>query len=202
MIIPKRMNSLIILVQRRGDSTLKDTNKIGCYAWLTVKCVRVYDGFSIPNLTSSMQIRKIEKIVKSGVTSKREIKFHLKRFVDNMFGEDSVPNATNKALYPSKSHIFAHLVQGTPPILITFIVCIVTIRKVIHPLTLAVRLAANMIAGHLLLTLLGNTGPIIINSTILIQILILSQILLLILELAVSIIQSYVFTVLTTLYSR
>lgn len=100
-------------------------------------------------------------------------------------------------------HIFAHLVpQGTPPILIPFIVCIETIRNIIRPLTLAVRLAANIIAGHLLLTLLGNTGPIIINSIILIQVLILSQILLLILELAVSIIQSYVFAVLTTLYSR
>nr|YP_010145961.1 ATP synthase F0 subunit 6 [Gryllus veletis]QQO79804.1 ATP synthase F0 subunit 6 [Gryllus veletis] len=99
-------------------------------------------------------------------------------------------------------HMFAHLVpQGTPPILMPFMVCIETISNVIRPLTLAVRLAANMIAGHLLLTLLGNTGPMIMNSTILIQILILSQILLLILELAVSVIQSYVFAVLTTLYS-
>nr|YP_009271106.1 ATP synthase F0 subunit 6 [Velarifictorus hemelytrus]ANU83246.1 ATP synthase F0 subunit 6 [Velarifictorus hemelytrus] len=99
-------------------------------------------------------------------------------------------------------HMFAHLVpQGTPPILMPFMVCIETISNVIRPLTLAVRLAANMIAGHLLLTLLGNTGPMIMNSPILIQILILSQILLLMLELAVSIIQSYVFAVLTTLYS-
>nr|QOL00755.1 ATP synthase F0 subunit 6 [Teleogryllus infernalis] len=99
-------------------------------------------------------------------------------------------------------HMFAHLVpQGTPPILMPFMVCIETISNIIRPLTLAVRLAANMIAGHLLLTLLGNTGPMIMNSTILIQILILSQILLLVLELAVSIIQSYVFAVLTTLYS-
>nr|AFG23311.1 ATP synthase protein 6 [Teleogryllus commodus] len=99
-------------------------------------------------------------------------------------------------------HMFAHLVpQGTPPILMPFMVCIETISNIIRPLTLAVRLAANMIAGHLLLTLLGNTGPMIMNSTILIQILILSQILLLILELAVSVIQSYVFAVLTTLYS-
>lgn len=103
----------------------------------------------------------------------------------------------------NSQHIFAHLVpQGTPPILIPFMVCIETIRNIIRPLTLAVRLAANIIAGHLLLTLLGNTGPIIINSAILIQILIVSQILLLVLELAVSIIQSYVFAVLTTLYSR
>lgn len=98
-------------------------------------------------------------------------------------------------------HIFAHLVpQGTPAVLIPFIVCIETIRNVIRPGTLAVRLAANIIAGHLLLTLLGNTGPSL--SIILVNILILAQIALLILESAVAIIQSYVFAVLRTLYSR
>lgn len=98
-------------------------------------------------------------------------------------------------------HIFCHLVpQGTPGILIPFIVCIETIRNIIRPGTLAVRLTANIIAGHLLITLLGNTGPNL--SSILIFLLIISQILLLILEAAVSIIQSYVFAVLSTLYSR
>nr|YP_009185844.1 ATP synthase F0 subunit 6 [Gabronthus thermarum]ALO70583.1 ATP synthase F0 subunit 6 [Gabronthus thermarum] len=98
------------------------------------------------------------------------------------------------------THMFAHLVpQGTPPILMPFMVCIETISNVIRPGTLAVRLAANMIAGHLLLTLLGNTGPSM--SLILLNILIFTQILLLILESAVAIIQSYVFAVLSTLYS-
>lgn len=98
-------------------------------------------------------------------------------------------------------HIFAHLVpQGTPAILIPFIVCIETISNIIRPGTLAVRLTANIIAGHLLLTLLGNTGPSI--STILLRLLIITQIALLVLESAVAIIQSYVFAVLTTLYSR
>lgn len=98
-------------------------------------------------------------------------------------------------------HIFAHLVpQGTPAVLMPFIVCIETIRNVIRPGTLAVRLTANIIAGHLLLTLLGNTGPSI--TTILLRILIITQIALLILESAVAIIQSYVFAVLSTLYSR
>ena len=62
------------------------------------------------------------------------------------------------------------------------------------------RLAANMIAGHLLLTLLGNTG----NSLLLplLSILIFAQILLLILEAAVAVIQAYVFAVLRTLYAR
>nr|YP_002261343.1 ATP synthase F0 subunit 6 [Gryllotalpa pluvialis]ACG59300.1 ATP synthase F0 subunit 6 [Gryllotalpa pluvialis] len=97
-------------------------------------------------------------------------------------------------------HMFAHLVpQGTPPILIPFMVCIETISNLIRPGTLAVRLAANMIAGHLLLTLLGNTGNSL--SFTMLNCLILGQLALLILESAVAIIQSYVFAVLTTLYS-
>lgn len=81
-----------------------------------------------------------------------------------------------------------------------FIVLIETIRNVIRPGTLAIRLAANIIAGHLLLTLLGNTGPSL--STSILFILLSAQILLLILESAVAIIQSYVFAVLRTLYTR
>nr|YP_010384954.1 ATP synthase F0 subunit 6 [Pinnotheres excussus]UPL64951.1 ATP synthase F0 subunit 6 [Pinnotheres excussus] len=97
-------------------------------------------------------------------------------------------------------HMFSHLVpQGTPSLLMPFMVLIETISNIIRPGTLAVRLAANMIAGHLLLTLLGSTGPSL-SSTILI-LLISSQILLLILESAVAIIQSYVFAVLSTLYT-
>nr|QZP41266.1 ATP synthase F0 subunit 6 [Geoscapheus dilatatus] len=97
-------------------------------------------------------------------------------------------------------HMFAHLVpQGTPPVLMPFMVCIETISNLIRPGTLAVRLAANMIAGHLLMTLLGNTGPHL--SLSLLNILLITQIALLILESAVAIIQSYVFAVLSTLYS-
>nr|UQJ75187.1 ATP synthase F0 subunit 6 [Epicalotermes aethiopicus] len=97
-------------------------------------------------------------------------------------------------------HMFEHLVpQGTPAALMPFMVCIETVSNLIRPGTLAVRLTANMIAGHLLLTLLGNNGPAIHQSLLLI--LITTQILLLILESAVAVIQSYVFAVLTTLYS-
>nr|YP_009185818.1 ATP synthase F0 subunit 6 [Dacrila fallax]ALO70499.1 ATP synthase F0 subunit 6 [Dacrila fallax] len=97
-------------------------------------------------------------------------------------------------------HMFAHLVpQGTPPVLMPFMVLIESISNIIRPGTLAVRLAANMIAGHLLMTLLGNTGSSL--SLLMINLLILTQLLLLILESAVAIIQSYVFAVLSTLYS-
>nr|YP_009689608.1 ATP synthase F0 subunit 6 [Coquillettidia chrysonotum]QEE94285.1 ATP synthase F0 subunit 6 [Coquillettidia chrysonotum] len=98
-------------------------------------------------------------------------------------------------------HMFIHLVpQGTPTILMPFMVCIETISNLIRPGTLAVRLTANMIAGHLLMTLLGNTGPMTTSYFILLIILI-TQILLLVLESTVAIIQAYVFTILNTLYS-
>nr|QOL00846.1 ATP synthase F0 subunit 6 [Phyllomimus sinicus] len=97
------------------------------------------------------------------------------------------------------NHMFAHLMpQGTPPMLMVFMVCIETISNLIRPGTLAVRLAANMIAGHLLLTLLGNTGPYL--TFLPMNLLILTQLALLFLETAVSIIQAYVFTLLLTLY--
>jgi len=97
--------------------------------------------------------------------------------------------------------IFIHLVpQGTPIVLISFIVCIETVRNIIRPVTLTIRLTANIIAGHLLITLLGNIGSIL--NLILIPFLLIVQILLLTLESAVAIIQSYVFVVLLILYYR
>nr|YP_009351720.1 ATP synthase F0 subunit 6 [Thoracotermes macrothorax]AQP30485.1 ATP synthase F0 subunit 6 [Thoracotermes macrothorax] len=98
------------------------------------------------------------------------------------------------------NHMFEHLVpQGTPTLLMPFMVIIETISNLIRPGTLAVRLTANMIAGHLLLTLLGNNGSSLSNTML--TVLIIAQILLLILEGAVAVIQSYVFAILSTLYS-
>nr|QNV12063.1 ATP synthase F0 subunit 6 [Lithobius forficatus] len=98
------------------------------------------------------------------------------------------------------NHMFTHLVpQGTPGPLMMFMVLIETVSNVIRPGTLAIRLAANMIAGHLLLTLLGNQGPSM--SLLMLSGLVFAQILLLLLESAVALIQSYVFVVLSVLYS-
>nr|YP_009116462.2 ATP synthase F0 subunit 6 [Trypaea australiensis]ALO20097.1 ATP synthase F0 subunit 6 [Trypaea australiensis] len=97
-------------------------------------------------------------------------------------------------------HMFAHLVpNGTPGVLMPFMVLIETVSNVIRPGTLAVRLAANMVAGHLLLSLMGGAG--VGMGYVLLFFLVSSQILLLILEVAVSIIQSYVFAILSTLYA-
>lgn len=96
-------------------------------------------------------------------------------------------------------NIMAHLVPlGTPAPLIPVIVIIETISSLIRPLTLAVRLAANMIAGHLLLALLGGQGFPRMSPVM--GLLMVALVLLLTLECAVACIQSYVFTILRTLY--
>lgn len=97
--------------------------------------------------------------------------------------------------------IFSHIIpQGTPIILIPFIVLIETTRNLIRPRTLTIRLTANIIAGHLLLTLLRETANN--PNFFIIFTIILIQITLLILEFSVSIIQSYVFIILRTLYLK
>nr|ALO77495.1 ATP synthase F0 subunit 6 [Gloeosoma sp. GLO01] len=102
--------------------------------------------------------------------------------------------------FKKTTFMLAHLIpSGTPSILMPFMICIETVSNLIRPGTLAIRLTANMIAGHLLLTLLGNTGSLI--GIIFLNLLILTQILLLLLETAVAMIQAYVFVVLSTLYS-
>lgn len=98
------------------------------------------------------------------------------------------------------NHIFAHLVPiGTPVILMPFIVLIESISNIIRPITLSVRLAANLTAGHLLLILLGES---IVNNKFLIIITVtVAQFALITLEAAVAVIQAYVFATLSTLYA-
>nr|YP_011017960.1 ATP synthase F0 subunit 6 [Amritodus flavoscutatus]WQF70191.1 ATP synthase F0 subunit 6 [Amritodus flavoscutatus] len=93
--------------------------------------------------------------------------------------------------------MFMHLVPvGTPGILMPFMVIIETISNLIRPGSLAVRLTANMIAGHLLMTLLGSnvSGYLLILSLTVF-------IILMLFESAVALIQSYVFMTLMNLYS-
>nr|QNV11838.1 ATP synthase F0 subunit 6 [Tetramorium caespitum]QNV12037.1 ATP synthase F0 subunit 6 [Leptothorax acervorum] len=105
------------------------------------------------------------------------------------------------SIYNYLTEFLSHLTpQGTPFILMPFMVIIESISLIIRPFTLAIRLTANMIAGHLLLSLLGSSGETI-NNLIIMIVMIFSQILLFILEISVSLIQAYVFSILSTLYS-
>nr|YP_009472977.1 ATP synthase F0 subunit 6 [Notopteryx soror]AST10207.1 ATP synthase F0 subunit 6 [Notopteryx soror] len=96
--------------------------------------------------------------------------------------------------------MFAHLIPaGTPAVLMPFMVLIETISNLIRPGSLAVRLTANMIAGHLLMSLLGDNSTNI--NELMVPLILTVQIMLMLFETAVSIIQAYVFSVLSTLYS-
>lgn len=98
-------------------------------------------------------------------------------------------------------HILAHLIpEGTPTILTPFIACIETIRNIVRPGSLAIRLMANIIAGHLIISLLGNN--ILSTTTQIIPIIFSAQLILMLFETAVSVIQAYVFSILRTLYTR
>nr|CCI69307.1 ATP synthase F0 subunit 6 [Metacrangonyx samanensis] len=97
------------------------------------------------------------------------------------------------------SNLLIHLIpQGTSSALMPFMVLVETISNIIRPITLSIRLCANMIAGHLLITLLSTS--LINSSLIMINLLLLGEVALMILEIAVAFIQAYVFSMLFTLY--
>nr|ALE33213.1 ATP synthase F0 subunit 6 [Plecotus macrobullaris]ALE33226.1 ATP synthase F0 subunit 6 [Plecotus macrobullaris] len=103
--------------------------------------------------------------------------------------------------YKTKASLAHFLPQGTPLPLIPMLVIIETISLFIQPMALAVRLTANITAGHLLIHLIGNATLALMNismATATVTFIIL--VLLTVLEFAVALIQAYVFTLLVSLY--
>nr|YP_009025144.1 ATP synthase F0 subunit 6 [Amaurornis akool]AHV78273.1 ATP synthase F0 subunit 6 [Amaurornis akool] len=101
---------------------------------------------------------------------------------------------------PSMS--LGHLLpEGTPTPLIPALIMIETTSLLIRPLALGVRLTANLTAGHLLIQLISTAAIALLPITPSISILTTSILLLLtILEVAVAMIQAYVFVLLLSLY--
>ena len=99
----------------------------------------------------------------------------------------------------SLKNFLAHLIPiGTPLALIRFMVLVEVLRNLIRPLALTFRLTANIIAGHLLMSLIGGAlislpfSFMVLGSFV--------QSLLVFMELGVSVIQAYVFSTLLLLY--
>nr|YP_009178364.1 ATP synthase F0 subunit 6 [Caracal caracal]AKE36122.1 ATP synthase F0 subunit 6 [Caracal caracal] len=103
--------------------------------------------------------------------------------------------------HKTKASLAHFLPQGTPVPLIPMLVIIETISLFIQPMALAVRLTANITAGHLLMHLIGGATLALMNiNTSIALITFIILILLTILEFAVALIQAYVFTLLVSLY--
>nr|ALC75678.1 ATP synthase F0 subunit 6 [Phoca groenlandica] len=103
--------------------------------------------------------------------------------------------------YKTKTSLAHFLPQGTPLPLIPMLVIIETISLFIQPMALAVRLTANITAGHLLIHLIGGATLALMDiSTTTAFITFIILILLTVLEFAVALIQAYVFTLLVSLY--
>nr|YP_009543466.1 ATP synthase F0 subunit 6 [Erythrogenys gravivox]AYU71286.1 ATP synthase F0 subunit 6 [Erythrogenys gravivox] len=101
---------------------------------------------------------------------------------------------------PSAS--LGHLLpEGTPTPLIPALVLIETTSLLIRPLALGVRLTANLTAGHLLIQLISTATMALFPTMPAVSLLTLLILLLLtILEVAVAMIQAYVFVLLLSLY--
>ena len=93
--------------------------------------------------------------------------------------------------------LFTHLVPvGCPLILRPFIFIVELVSIIIRPITLSVRLIANMVAGHLILTILGDVFSMLsyfLGGWV-------CGVLLITLETAVAFIQAYVLVILCVLY--
>nr|ACE74364.1 ATP synthase subunit 6 [Picus puniceus] len=93
------------------------------------------------------------------------------------------------------------LPEGTPTPLIPALILIETTSLLIRPLALGVRLTANLTAGHLLIQLISTATAALLSIIPAISILTSIILLLLtILEVAVAMIQAYVFVLLLSLY--
>ncbi|KAK2873264.1 hypothetical protein Q8A73_024533 [Channa argus] len=92
-------------------------------------------------------------------------------------------------------------VPGTPTLLIPVLIIIETISLFIRPLALGVRLTANLTAGHLLIQLIATAAFVLLPLMPTVAILTATLLFLLtLLEVAVAMIQAYVFVLLLSLY--
>nr|BDQ43765.1 ATP synthase F0 subunit 6 [Metaphire communissima] len=108
----------------------------------------------------------------------------------------------SSAIYSPKKTIAHLLPDGAPDWLNPFLVIIETTSIIVRPLTLSFRLAANMSAGHIVLSLVGiYCAGAWFTSSFGTSLLILTTLGYVLFEFAICLIQAYIFCLLLSLYS-
>nr|YP_011036619.1 ATP synthase F0 subunit 6 [Aphrodes bicincta]WRK21223.1 ATP synthase F0 subunit 6 [Aphrodes bicincta] len=176
------------------NKNLMIMNMVINYLFLEMKLIMKYNGMQIFMLSMFLLIlfNNMMGLMPYVFTSTSHLVFSLTLALPMwlsfmMFGWISKTNS-----------MFSHLTPvGTPSLLMPIMVIIETISNFIRPGSLSVRLTANMIAGHLIMSLMGESS----NTVTMIILLMVMYMLMMMFELAVAMIQSYVFVTLTNLYS-
>lgn len=94
------------------------------------------------------------------------------------------------------------LPRGAPNWLNPFLIIVETVRIIVRPVTLSVRLVANIRAGHIVLGLIGiYSSSYLFTSRFRFSLLIAVQVGYIIFEMGICLIQAYIFCLLLTLYA-
>nr|AHA84995.1 ATP synthase subunit 6 [Lunella aff. cinerea STW-2013] len=107
------------------------------------------------------------------------------------------------ALFNPSSAAASLLPGGAPAALNPFLVLVETVSLCVRPITLSIRLVANMSAGHIVLGLIGTylSSGLFVYGSLAVVVLIMVQVFYFMFEIGVALIQAYIFSLLVTLYS-
>nr|YP_010902177.1 ATP synthase F0 subunit 6 [Lunella correensis]QUV72909.1 ATP synthase subunit 6 [Lunella correensis]QYF08444.1 ATP synthase F0 subunit 6 [Lunella correensis] len=107
------------------------------------------------------------------------------------------------AVFNPSSTAASLLPGGAPSALNPFLVLVETVSLCVRPITLSIRLVANMSAGHIVLGLIGTylSSGLFVYSALAVVILVAVQVFYFMFEIGVALIQAYIFSLLVTLYS-
>nr|YP_010274783.1 ATP synthase F0 subunit 6 [Iheyomytilidicola lauensis]UJV31457.1 ATP synthase F0 subunit 6 [Iheyomytilidicola lauensis] len=108
------------------------------------------------------------------------------------------------SIHQNQKLVFAHfLPSGAPMWLNPFLILIEFISYIVRPLTLAVRITANISTGHVVLSMMGSyNASFFFSSMVLMFLVTLIQTGYILFEMAIALIQAYIFSLLLTLFAN
>ena len=109
--------------------------------------------------------------------------------------------ATCMGIYKHKAHFFSFFIpKNVPTFMVPFLVVIESLSYLFRPISLAIRLFANMVAGHVMLKIFSGFAQLLGKFWGMVPISI--SVILLGFEVFIAVLQAYVFALLTCIYFK